>query len=43
MKVKKIMKRMFQACINGDKAAEKTYWFKSLKKSLNGKKTQSIR
>ena len=43
MKIKKIMRKMFKACIDGDKEAEKKYWFKALKKSLEGKNTQGIK
>ena len=43
VKIKKIMRKMFKACIDGDKEAEKKYWFKALKKSLNGEKTHGIK
>ncbi len=43
MKVKTIQKKLFQACIDDDKAAEKKMWLKAIQKSLNGKKTQAIR
>jgi hypothetical protein len=43
MKVKKILKEMYAACINGDTAQEKILWMKALKKSLKRKKTQAIR
>lgn len=43
MKVKELMKKMYKACVDGDKEAEKKLWFKALKKSLKHKKTQAIR
>jgi len=43
MKVRKIIKKLHQAIIDGDAATEKILWLKALKKSLKHKKTQSIR
>jgi len=43
MKVKKILKEMYSACIIGDTAREKILWLKAIKKSLEGKKTQVIK
>ena len=43
MKVKKLLKEMYEACITGDIIKEKKLWLKALKKSLKHKKTQSIR
>ena len=43
MKVKKIMRKMFKACIDGDAVEEKRLWFKALKKSLKGKNTHGIK
>ena len=43
MKVKKLARKMFKACIEHDKETEKKLWFKALKKSLKHKKTQIIR
>lgn len=43
MKVKKIMKEMYKACVVGDTIREKVLWLKAIKKSLDHKKTHSIR
>ena len=43
MKVQKIIKKMYQACINHDKIKEKKLWLKALKKSLKHKHTQVVR
>lgn len=43
MKIKKLMKQMYKACIEHDKVKEKKLWFKALKKSLKGKDTQGIK
>jgi len=43
MKIKKLMKKMYEACINGDVIKEKQLWFKALKKSLKHKKTHGIK
>jgi hypothetical protein len=43
MKVKKLVKKLNKACIDGDKELEKELWLKSLKKSLKHKNTQSIK
>jgi hypothetical protein len=42
MKVKKLIKKMYKACIEHNKEKEKKLWFKALKKSLQHKKTQVI-
>jgi hypothetical protein len=42
MKVKKIAKKLFQACLDRNKAKEKKLWLKALKKSLKHKHTESI-
>jgi len=41
--VQKIVKKMYQACINHDKSKEKKLWLKALKKSLKHKHTQVVR
>jgi hypothetical protein len=43
MKVRKLIKKYYQAIIKGNKQEEKRLWIKSLKKSLNGKHTEVIR
>ena len=43
MKLKKITKIMYIACISGDVETEKNLWQKAIKKSLKGKPTQGIR
>jgi hypothetical protein len=43
MKVRKIVKKMYQAILNHDKVKEKKLWFKALKKSLKHKHTQMVR
>lgn len=43
MKVKKIVKKMYQAILNHDEEEEKKLWLKALNKSLKNKHTQVIR
>jgi len=43
MKVRKIVKKMYQACINHDRVKEKKLWLKALKKSLKHKHTHVIK
>jgi hypothetical protein len=43
MKVKKLIKKMFQACIEHDKEKEKKLWFKAIRKSLKHKNTTAIK
>ena len=43
MKIKKLMKKMYKACIEHDTIKEKKLWLKALKKSLKGKNTHSIK
>lgn len=42
MKIKKLMRELYKACIEGDTIREKILWLKTIKKSLKHKKTQSI-
>jgi hypothetical protein len=42
MKVKEIIKKMYEACVNHKQKKEKKLWFKAIKKSLKHKKTQII-
>ena len=42
MKVRKIVKKMYQACINHNEKKEKKLWLKALKKSLKHKHTQVV-
>ena len=43
MKIKKLIKKMYQACIEHDTIKEKKLWLKAIKKSLNGKDTHIIK
>jgi hypothetical protein len=43
MKVRKIVKKMYQACISHDVVKEKKLWLKALKKSLKHKHTHVIK
>jgi hypothetical protein len=43
MKVQKIVRKMYQACIHHDVVKEKKLWLKALKKSLRHKHTQVIK
>ena len=43
MKVRKIVKKMYQAILNHNVKKEKKLWFKALKKSLKHKQTQVVR
>ena len=43
MKVKKIIRKMYQAIIDHDEKKEKKLWLKALKKSLKNKHTQIIK
>lgn len=43
MKVKKIVKKMYQAILTHDLKKEKKLWFKALKKSIDQKHTHIIR
>lgn len=43
MKLKKLIHKMYIACVQHDKEKEKKLWFKILKKSLKHKSTQAVR
>lgn len=43
MKIKKLMRKMYEACILGDIKKEKKLWLKAIKKSLKGTRTQGIK
>jgi hypothetical protein len=43
MKVRKIVKKMYQAILRHDQVTEKKLWLKALKKSLKHKHTQIVR
>jgi hypothetical protein len=42
MKTKKLIRKMYLACVRHNKKAEKKNWLKILKKSLKHKETQSV-
>jgi hypothetical protein len=42
MKIKNLVRKMYLACVNHQKKKEKKLWMKTLKKSLQHKKTQII-
>jgi hypothetical protein len=43
MKINKILKKMYEACIDHNKDKEKKMWFKALKKSFEHKRTYAIK
>jgi hypothetical protein len=43
MKVKKLVKKMYEAIVRKDKEEEQRLWLKALKKSLKHKKTHIIK
>lgn len=43
MKVRKIVKKMYEAILNHNQKKEKKLWFKALKKSLKHKNTHAIK
>jgi len=43
MKVEKLIKKMYEACVNHDSVKEKKIWFKILKKSLKQKHTEAVK
>jgi hypothetical protein len=43
MKVRKLVRKLYEAILKGDKDQEKRLWEKSLKKSLKHKRTQVIK
>ena len=43
MKINKILKKMYDACINHNKVKEKKMWFKALKKSFKHKNTYAVK
>jgi hypothetical protein len=43
MKVKKILKKMYAACLEHDSEKEKRMWVKALKKSFKHKHTYAIK
>jgi len=42
MKIKKLVRKMYLACVRHQKKKQKKLWLKALKKSLEHKKTQVI-
>jgi len=43
MKVRKLVRKIYEACFNHDVDSEKKIWLKLLKKSLKHKRTHLIR
>jgi len=43
MKVKKLIKKMYKACIEHNQEKEKKLWFKAIRKSLKKKNTTAIK
>lgn len=43
MKVKKLIQRIYEACVTGDVESQKTLWKKTLEKSVKHKKTHAIK
>jgi hypothetical protein len=43
MKIKKIIKKMYKACIEHNQKKEKKLWFKAIRKSLKKKNTTAIK
>jgi hypothetical protein len=43
MKTKKLVRKMYLACVRHDKKEQQRLWFKALKKSLKHKHTEVIR
>ena len=43
MKTKKLIKKLYESCLNKDKDNEKKFWFKLLKKSWKGKDTKVVK
>jgi hypothetical protein len=43
MKVKKLTRKIYEACVKHDGKKEKKLWFKALKKSLKHKHTEAIK
>jgi len=42
MKMKKLMKKLYKACVEHDAERERKFWMKVLKKSLKHKKTHAV-
>ena len=42
MKLKKILKKMYKACVEHNREEEQKMWRRAMKKSLKHKKTQAI-
>ena len=43
MKTKKLVKKLYQACVVHDPDAERKIWFKLLEKSLKHKRTTAVK
>jgi len=43
MKIKKLVKKMYKACLEHNQKKEKKLWFKAIKKSLKKKHTEAIK
>lgn len=42
MKIKKLTRKMYKACVRHDKVKQKKLWLKAIKKSLKHKHTEVI-
>jgi hypothetical protein len=43
MKIKKLIKKMYRACVEHNQKKEKKLWLKAIKKSLKHKHTEAIK
>jgi hypothetical protein len=43
MKIEKLIKKMYKACVEHNQKKEKKFWLKAIKKSLKHKHTEAIK